>query len=226
MAATTLASAIVDDVLRRLSETTTNPRYWSRAEILDLVWEGLLECTLMSGHLQATVNVTLTGNTLQAAPNHVAILHVRIGNNSLQKYSVDELDASRPAWDSEPQKVDPTMWMPFGLTKMMTHPRTNVTGKVAAVTVLQLPTVLAEGDTIPLEDEYVSALSDYAFSVARLKEGGAELRDAMTNYDGYLKLTGELTERVAWKSAPEWAKTPKTKLADAVPRQSAGRRRG
>lgn len=220
MAASTLASTVVTDVLRRLSEDPTNPRYWTRVELLDLVWEGLLEATLISGHLQATINVTLTGNSVQAAPGHIALLHIRVGNNSMQKYSVDDLDSAKPGWDGEPQVINPTIWAPLGLTKMLTHPRTTATGKVVACTVLQLPATLAETDTIPLEDEYVEALSNYAFSVARLKEGGVELRDAMTDYARYLERVAQLTERVAWKTAPGWAKTPKIVLSPQVPRQA------
>lgn len=217
MAATTLASTVVDTTLTRLSEDPTAPRYWSREEILDLVWEGLLEATLVSGHLQESVNLTLTGNSVQAAPNHVAILHIRVGNNSMQKYSIDDLDSAKPTWDSDPQSVNPSIWAAIGTTKVLTHPRTTATGKVVVCTVLEFPPVLAESDVIPLEDEYVEALANYAFSVARLKEGGAEFRDSMVDYDRYLERIGLLAERVAWKNAPEWTKTPKTVLSDAVP---------
>lgn len=219
MAATTLASTVVDTVLTRLSEDPDDPRYWSREEILDLVWEGLLETTLISGHLQTSVNLTLTGNSVQAAPAHVAILHMRIVNNSMQKYSVDDLDSAKPNWDGDPQTTNPTIWAPIGVTKVLTHPRTTATSKVAVCTVLQLPATLAESDTIPLEDEYVEALANYAFSVARLKEGSGEFRDSMVDYDRFLERVGQLTERVAWKNAPGWCKTPKTIIADAVPRQ-------
>ncbi len=215
MAATTLASSVVTSVLLRLSQD----EYYTRAEILDAVWEGLLELTLISGHLQTDVNVTLTGNSIQAAPNHVAILHIRIGNGALQKYTLDELDDAQPAWDSAPQVANPRIWANVGANKFLTHPRTSSVSKTAVCTVLELPPMLAETDVIPLEDEYIDALIHYAFSIARLKEGGVELKDALTDYDIFLQRVGNLTERVAWKNAPQWTKAPRTLLAISTPEQ-------
>lgn len=223
MSATTLASSAVDIVLYRLGEDPAAPIHWSRAEILDLVWEGLLEATLISGHLQAAVNVTLAGNSIQAAPNHIAILHVRIGNSSLQEYSVDELDAGRPGWVNEAPVGVPSRWSPIGTTKLLTEPRSGSSSPVAVCTVLQFPAVLAEASVIPLEDEYVEALENYAFSAARLKEGGAEWKQSLADYDRCLQRIGQLAERVQWKNAPEWVNAPKTLMAVSVPRQG-GRR--
>jgi len=218
MAATTLASAIVNAVLQKLSQDTTTPRYWTSAEILDLVWEGLLETTLITGHLQTNVTVTLTGNSIQYAPNHVAVLHLKAGNSSYYKYSVDELDAAKPTWDSAATGT-PNVWAPVGVNKLLVFPRPPNSTTTITATVLQLPATLALTDTIPLEDEFVGCLTQYAFSVARLKEGGIEFKESLNEYDRYLKRVALLTERVEWKSAPEWTRTPKTALALATPEQ-------
>lgn len=220
MAATTIASGVITSVLHRLNQDATNPRYWSRAEILDAIWEGLWEATLITGHLQMDVNVILNGNSIQASPNHVAVLHIRIGNSSLQKYELDELDNAVPSWDSATQGTTPTIWTAVGVNQMLTHPRTSATGKVAVCTVLQLPATLTESSVIPLEDEYIQALINYAFSIARLKEGGVELKNALTDYDSYLKRIANLADRVEWKNAPEWTRAPRTLLAMSTPEQA------
>lgn len=218
MAATTLASAVIDSVLLRLGEIPGAPLHWTRAEILNLVWEGVVEATLITGHLQTEASVTLaTSNNLQTAPSHIAILHIRIGNKVLQKYTMDELDAKNPNWAAAAMGL-PSTWMPFGATQFLIYPATFIS-RVAVCTVLQYPPVMIESDALLIEDEYVEAIVDYAFSAARLKEGGAEWKQSLAGYERYLSRIGQLAERVAWKRAPGWVETPATLMAMAVPRQ-------
>lgn len=218
MGQTTLVSTLIDRVLTDLQQDPTDPVYWTRQETLDIVWEGLVEINLLSGYYQTSVTQTLTNNSLQGAPEHIAIIHVRMGTAALLKYSVDALDSQFPNWEDESAVAAPRRWAALGTNLFIVHPRTTTTGTVATIDVLQLADQLAETDIIPLDDEYIEALEKYVFHVARLKEGGQEFQQSLSSYQQFTTYAAQLSARVAWKDAPIWAYQPVVKVADAVPR--------
>lgn len=220
MAATTTASQIIDEVLEKLSEVPASPVYWSRAEILEFVWEGLVELNLFSGFLQKPVTLTLANNPVQQSPAHIAVLHVRVNNKAMLKYSVDELDAQFPVWENELQVLRPQRWAPIGLNYFLTYKRTSTANVPAVVDVLELPAVLTESAVIPLDDEFTNCLVEYGFSMARLKEGGAEFEQGLASYKDFIEVAQDLASRWNWKRMPGWTVEPKTKLADSVPRRN------
>lgn len=221
MGMTTTASDVIDSVLTELQEDTVNPVFWSRAELLALVWEGLVDINLIAGYLQRTDTIALNGNALQGATTDIAILRMRVGTRSLEKFSVDDMDANFPTWENDSTSTTDGIkhWANAGLTKIVTHKRTLSPPQSVSVDVLRLHPVLTESTVLLIDDEWSNALEDYVFHVARLKEGGLELQQSMANYQRYLDQVAELARRTAWKSEPGWTQTPKAKIADAVPRQ-------
>jgi hypothetical protein len=221
MAQTTTAAVVIDRVLEKLNEVPSAPRYWSREEIRQLIWEGLVELNLLSGYLQDTLSLTLARHPVQPTLPHIAVLHVRSGYRALLKYSIDELDASHPNWESEKLPRTPARWAPLGLAYLVTHKRTTTASQTVTVDVLRLPVKPLEADVIPLDDEYVVAIAEYAASVARLKEGGAEQEAGVQMYQQFLALAGDLAERWNWKRMPAFPVLPRAKVADAVPRRQS-----
>lgn len=218
-----LRSRMIDEVLIQLQEDPESPVFWTRDEIMDLLWEGDVELQLISGYQQSQEEVTLNGNSLQGNPDQIAILSVFCDDKALTKYSLDELDSRYPTWENDPPANVPRIWVAVGANQFITYPRTTSASLTITLNMIEIPETFTEDTVLTFDEEYSQALVFYGFHAARLKEGGAEFNQSMQAYQDFLRIAGTVTRRAEWKNAPGWTVPPKTSLSDMTPRQP-GRR--
>lgn len=200
------AGSVIDDVLDRLQESRTSPIFWSRAELLVFVNDGFLEFTLLAGQLTTEATYPLIGAKIQAVPiTAIALIHVSYASEMVEKSSVERFDRQNPNWESQYGILQ--KWSPCGLDKWIVdrHPTsaTNV-----SLTTLDSPETLEESSSIDMAPEYVEALIDYVFHMARFKEGGAEFQQAMEAYDNFQNKAGKRAQKTFSEQYVFWARNP------------------
>lgn len=197
---------VIDNVLFRLEEDLDAPVFWTRAELLVLLNEGMVEFVLISGYLHSETVYAMISAKLQAVPTDaIALLGVQYSSLPIERTTVEGLDRTSRRWDYQSGIL--TQWAPCGLDRFFVnkHPTsaTNVT-----LQTLDQPATLAEGDTIDLEPEYVDALEDYVFHCARFKEGGLEFQQAQGDYDSFAEKAGMRETRAFSEMFVLWSRTP------------------
>lgn len=200
------ASSVIDDVLDRLQESRTSPIFWSRSELLTFVNDGFLEFTLMAGQLTTEATYRIIGAKIQAVPiTAIALIHVSYASEMVEKSTVERFDRQNPNWEAQYGILQ--KWSPCGLDKWILdrHPTsaTNV-----SLTTLDNPQPLEESSSIDLAPEYVEALTDYVFHMARFKEGGAEFQQAMEAYDNFQNKAGKRAQKTFAEQYVFWARLP------------------
>lgn len=187
------AGDVINAALDRLQESRTSPVFWSRAELLTLLNEGLLELTLIACQLTSERTYTMIGAKLQSVPDGaIAILHVAYASKRVEKSTVENFDRLNSNWDAQSGIL--TKWAPCGLDRWF-NDRTPSAATNVTLTTLDQPTTLTESDTINLDAEYIEALTGYVYHSARFKESGAELAQAMTEYDEFRAIAGHRAQR-------------------------------
>lgn len=203
---------IIDDVLDRLAESRTAPVFWSRDELMVYLNDGFLEFTLMAGQLISENVYPLVGAKIQAVPSTaIALIHVSYVSVLAEKSTLEQFDRADPGWEAKYGIFQ--RWAPCGLDKWFLdkHP---VTAIYANLTTLDVPPELTEADFIDLAPEYVEALTDYVFHMARFKEGGAEFGQAMTQYDSFRNKAGLQEQRTYVDQFVLWARDPNAKTGE------------
>lgn len=189
----TTAANVIDTVLGLLDESTSSPIFWSRAELLTLLNEGMLEFTLIACHLTSERTYAMIGAKLQSVPDGaIAIMHIAYSSKRVEKTTVENFDRVNTNWDAQTGIL--TKWGPCGLDRWF-NDRTPAAAYNVTLTTLNQPAVLAEADTIDLDQEYIDALTFYVFHMARFKESGAELQQSMDLYDQFRGVSGHKAQR-------------------------------
>ncbi len=201
------AGDVIDAALYRLDESTSSPIFWSRAELLIFVNDGFLEFTLIAGQMVSENPMTLANfvNLQNVPTGAIAIIHVSRNSVMVEKVSLEHLDREDPGWQSK--SGTPREWVPVGLNHWIVD-RTPLVNTVVSVTTLDEPALLAEDDDIDLAEEYVDALIDYVFHMARFKEGGAEFAQAVGDYDSFRNKAGLREQRTFSEQWLLWARDP------------------
>lgn len=209
------AGSVVDDALDRLQESRTTPIFWSRAELLIFVNEGFLEFTISAGQLTTETTYPLIGAKIQAIPvTAIALIHVSYASEMVEKSTIERFDRANPNWESQYGVLQ--KWSPCGLDKWIVdrHPTSALS---VSLTTLDNPQPLEEDSEIDLAPEYIEALTDYVFHMARFKEGGAEFQQAMPAYDDFQNKTGLRGQKTWSEQYVYWARNPN---ADTGPNYS------
>jgi hypothetical protein len=215
---------VIDTVLDMLEENKVTPIFWTRAELFVHLNDGMMELNLMAGKYQSEQAFAPTVNTIQTTPaGIIGILHIGTSSKVLiRKRSLEGMDREKRSWANE---VSPNnvikRWGPVGLNLFFVYPKLNAPGMTVNLTTLDMPGVIGEGTTIPLDEEYVEALIDYTFHMARFKEGGQEFSLAMKNYEEFRETCGYIMRRKLSENYVLWSKEPH---ADTGPRYSTGAR--
>lgn len=200
------AGDVLDNVFHRLEEDPDSPIFWSRAELLVLLNDGLLEFVLISGYLQSETTYALIGSKLQAVPDTaIGLLNVNYSNKPIERTSIEDVDRSNRRWDYLGGILK--QWMPCGLDRFIVDRHPSAATNVTLFT-LDAPTSLAEADTIDLDPEYISSLEDYVFAAARFKEGGQEMVDAQVSYDEFAEKSGMREQRSFSQMMVTWSREP------------------
>lgn len=200
------ASSVIDQVLRRLEESVSSPKFYSRSEILQHLNDGLLELTLIGAQLTSEQTHVLIGAKQQGLPEGaIAVIHVAYADVKIEKTSIEQFDRNNANWDAQSGILK--NWAPCGLNQWFCdrHPTSTENVKL---TTLDQPATLTENSTIDLDAEYIEALEDYCFHAVRFKEGGLEFEQAMPEYDSFRKLAGFVARRTFSEQWTVWNRDP------------------
>lgn len=209
---------LLPDVLGRLEENceTGFPIFWNQTyEILPALVDAMFEAALLSGVVQAVgIPVTLAAETTffsftdspgfgsgnyqgaDGIPEGViAALRMR-GPATLRKVSLKALDDVHPGW----QKLAPSTklrgWFPLGVSGFGIWPQLSVESQVVMdfiVSPVNAPRPYATTLPVPFQEEFTSAFPEYAATMLRAKELGAETEEAETVLTSYLDKMKQLS---------------------------------
>jgi hypothetical protein len=200
------AGQILDQVLDRLAEEEATPIFWSRSELLVLLNEGFLEFTLMASQLTSERTYAMIGAKAQSTPEGaIAIINIQVSNQKIEKSSIENFDRANPLWDGLTGIL--TKWAPCGLDRWFCD-RTPTGAYNVTLTTLDEPGAIDENTVIDLEAEYIEALTMYVYHMARFKESGAELQQAMEAYDQYRLIAGHKAQRTFAAEFTIWSRDP------------------
>jgi len=187
---------VIDTILERLEEPLLTPVFWTRAEILGYVNEGLFELNNIAGKLHTTDSVVVSASNFYNTPDAtVAVMHASINGKALVRTSLEALDRRDSKWESATGK--PKRWVPIGVNLFAIHPRPASGTESVEFTVLKVPTDVTDDATaIDLDDEFVDLIEDYGFHIARFKEGGPEFANAMSALEDFASRVGDVSTKV------------------------------
>lgn len=201
--------SIIDTVLRELEESITTPVFWTRAELLQHLNDALLELNLLTGKFQSTTAAFApTTATYQTTPaGAICVLHVSRSSRFLRKRTLEEMDKENKKWMTEsPTSNLIKQWGPVGLNLFFVYPKLFGAGNTITLVTLDIPATIGEATTIALDNEYLDALEQYVFHMARFKEGGAEFQQSMIAYDEFRSICGHLASKKMSEQYGLWAK--------------------
>lgn len=202
------AGDVIDAALYRLDQslTVSAAQFWTRTELLILVNDGFLEFTLIAGQMVSENNVALAAGNIQDVPSTaIAVIHVSYASEYVEKSSLELFDRGDPDWESKYGIL--RKWAPMGLNHWIAD-RYPISSVTVALTTLDKPPVLIESDDIDLAEEYVSALIDYVFHMARFKEGGGEFAQSMDAYDEFRSTAGLQEQQTYAEQWLLWSRDP------------------
>ncbi len=220
---------VIDSVLERLEETVS-PIFWTRPEMLLYLNEGMKELNNLAAkiHLESGV-VTDSDDNFYAPPaNTIAVMAASVGDKSLERTTLEDLDREDRNWEG---KVGTILkrWAPIGCNLFAIFPRPGVPTPASAFStgfssgfgaggfltitvdfqVLKIPdTIEDNSDPIDLDDEFIEALQDYTFHIARFKEGGPEFQIALTAFRNALARMGDVARKVYSQQPAIWTPEP------------------
>lgn len=201
--------SIIDTVLRELEESISTPVFWTRAELLQHLNDGLLEMNLLTGKFQSENSAFApTTATLQSTPaGAICVLHVSRSSQFLRKRTLEEMDKENRKWMRSVSAGNVIrQWGPVGLNLFFVYPKLTAPGSTLTIVTLDIPATIGEATNIALDTEYISALEQYVFHMARFKEGGAEFQQSIEAYDFFRIQCGALASKKMSEQYGLWAK--------------------
>ena len=204
-------------VLDRLEEDRVTPKFWSvQDEIRPYLVEAMMEATLISGEPEirrSTLFTIAADTTIHSVPSEaVALLRVQ-GHVAIPKTTLWELDEMIDGWRSDTADVNNDVlqyWFPIGLTRFGIYPKLNAVSNVT-LHYIGLPVTAARPyagtESVPFQDEYDDAFTDYAAHVSRLKEGGNDFVGSIRALDRFNEKMIELSKFAYRKHALRFTRT-------------------
>jgi hypothetical protein len=205
-----LASAILDQAIRRLNElSTTSPVRWTRAELLVFFNDGMAELNLIAADFQEVHQIPIdnTDNVWDLPEEVIGPFSVRTdsGGYVLRQFTEDMDKESN--WENPTiQRLHPKSWSTLGLTKVIITPRVSQATTLYVEALTQYSSVPdASVDMIAwIRPEYEIAIEDFIVSRAMFKEGGAEAVQALSIYARFLDTVQQLSGRNIIRRYPAW----------------------
>jgi len=220
---------VINTVLERLEETVT-PIFWTRAEMLLYLNEGMKELNNLAAklHLESGV-VTDSDDNFYAPPtNTIAVMAASVGDKSLERVTLEDLDREDRFWEGKTGTIL-KRWAPIGCNLFAIFPRPGVPTTSSAFTtgftggfgaggflsitvefaVLKLPATIEDnGDPIDMDDEFIESIQDYTFHVSRFKEGGPEFAHSMAAFKNAINRMGDVARKVYSQQPVIWTAEP------------------
>lgn len=202
---------LLPDVLGRLEENVEvgAPIFWQQTpEILPELVDAMFEAALLTGVVQA-VNIPITlpagttyfalgpgtsfgGGNYAAATGLpggvVAALRMK-APWTIRKVSLKGLGDVVPNWENIPPATQIKAWFPLGISAFGIWPQFSVESIVVMDFIVSPVTQgrpYNTGITVPFQEEFTDAFSQYAAVMLRSKELGAEIEESETVMNDYL----------------------------------------
>ena len=145
---------IIDRVLTSLNESAIAPVFWTRAELADVVQDGLEVMAEEVMALKRTAYVGLGPGKLYYRTRGIAKdfrvpyrLWFSSTNRKLIPVTVEQLDGFHQQWSTV--SGDPEYWAPMGYDWLALYPHPSVGGGVLRIDYLAWPRILAGDDDSP-----------------------------------------------------------------------------
>ena len=191
-------SDIGSQVQDRLEEPRGSGIFWDlQNEIYPIVAEMMNAATLMTGEPQmrslSNYNLTPNSNVQPMPAGALAILRVD-GPGTVLKTSVYDLDRFSHGWEGV---LGPQIeyWFPIGLTQFGVYPQVP-TAQRLVISYIMLPVTMVSTydgtENVPFQAEYSFGFVEGAAAMARLKEGGAEFTQGISEYDKLIDKLAQL----------------------------------
>ena len=182
-----------DEVLKALGEDPTAPVYWTRAEVRENVAVGVrLFCTLTLVYRRVqTVNVSAVQYTHLRAllPDFLHPFRLSVGGVRLRSVTMRQIAAQDDRWPSAPGA--PERYRVGGDVLTLFPPA------AAAVTVDYVAEpATGPSATIPVQDDDLKAIENWAVFQSRWKEGGQELAKDKGRFQAFLEQARRRADQV------------------------------
>jgi len=200
----TIAS-LAADVQNRLEEPVGPGVFWKLAtEIYPGLVEACNELMLLVGRPTQIVSqpFSIVPNTpWQLVPKGMlCITNVQGAASEAWKYTLEDLDYLQNSWGSDwEQDMGDVIehWAPLGFNMFVVHPSVY-TGQTVLLTGIQYPSTETwpydGAQTVPFEDQFFSALQEYAAHYARFKEAGNEFSESNKMLQSFLDQAARMTQ--------------------------------
>ena len=174
--------------------------FWTDAELTLYVQEGLRIWNTLTGYYRERADVTLAASqahyTLaEEVEDAMALLRVDTASAHLDATSLQELGEFEPTYQSTAAGT-PTHWLPIGMNLFALYPQASGSFAVTLDYCRMAPVPVLGEDYIQLGGEDLVALIDYVTWMARFKEGGQELQDAMPLFQNFLRQAAKHNSRL------------------------------
>lgn len=179
----TLVSDLVTQLTQRVGQNTV---FWTEQEKIDAINEAIMVWQLMTGNVTATFSATSpttsgTSSGISDVPTQIdSILEVSISDTPLTLISMEELDEGLPGWGDPSGAGTPIYWAPLGITEFALYPPPDSQLMVDLLGYQELSR-LGAADAIPLQQEEINPILDYAHHYLTIKEGSVELQNTVAN---------------------------------------------
>lgn len=213
---------LLPDILGRLEENVeSGPIFWSQTyEILPELVDAMFEATLLTGVVQA-VNIPVTlapnvtyfslalgqgygfggfgqggyGGGVNVPPGALAAIRMR-GPWALRKVSLKGLADVHPGWQNLAPSNQLRGWFPLGISGFGIWPQLTVETTVIMdfiVSPVNAPRPYNTAIPVPFQEEFTSAFPEYAATMLRTKELGAETEEAESVFNSYMDKMKQLS---------------------------------
>lgn len=212
----TLAS-LLPDILGRIEENEEGgPTFWNQTyEILPELVDAMFEAAMLTGVVQAVnVPVTLPANTTyfslqpgtsfgggaygtaSGIPGGVMLALRLKAPWVIRKVSLKGLGDVAPGWENTMPGTQMRAWFPLGVSAFGIWPQYAAESQVLMdfiVAPVAAPRPYTTALGVPFQQEFVSAFPEYAATMLRTKELGAETEEAETVMNQYLEKMKQLS---------------------------------
>ena len=213
-----ILSDLLPDVLGRIEEANP-PVFWNlTGEVYPSMVDALFEAALFTGLIQI-VNVPVTldpGSTYYIiqgpggfgqgtfgnlgfgaiVPQGIIAPTRMVAPYMIRKTTLKALDDYTPGWQQEAPSTQIKAWFPLGTTFLGIYPQLSVQATIT-MDFLVSPVNKARpydgSETIPLQQEFLDTLTQYAAASLRAKEAGAEAEEADVVFQEFMAKMKQLS---------------------------------
>jgi hypothetical protein len=171
-----------------------NSLFFTLPEITPVINEAIRTVNLICGFYQQTVSIpgnAIANQQLYATPAPLIWpLRIEFEGVQLDPDNLERIGQDFYTWatDTTGSRGPVARWVPIGISMFALHP-IPVTGggRIDVTGVAETPLLVNSTDTMPLEDEFVSIITEYVAHRMPLKEGGRPFAAASELYKNFIR---------------------------------------